>query len=134
VPKRRPPFEIRVSHEARRDIRAILEWTEQEFGKKAALRYAALLAQALRDIGEDPERPGSLARPEIAIKGARTYHLEFSRGTVKGRGVKAPRHFLLYRRREEGMIEVGRVIHDARDLERHLPEDYRFSSHGEKPS
>jgi toxin ParE1/3/4 len=134
VPKRRPPFEIRVSHEARRDIRAILDWTGKEFGKRAALRYESLLTQALRDIDEDPKRPGSLARPEIAIEGARTYHLAFSRGRVKGPGVKAPRHFLLYRRREEGVIEVGRVIHDARDLERHLPEDDRSSSHGEKPS
>jgi toxin ParE1/3/4 len=44
---------------------------------------------------------------------------------VKGEGVKAPRHFLLYRRRDEGVIEVARVIHDARDLTRHLPEEYR---------
>ena len=134
MPKRRPPFEIRVSHEARRDVGAILDWTEKAFGKRAALRYEALLTQALRDVGEDPERPGSQARPEIAIEGVRTYHLEFSRGRVKGHGVKAPRHFLLYRSCEEGVIEVGRVIHDARDLQRHLPEDYRFSTHGEKPS
>jgi toxin ParE1/3/4 len=59
------------------------------------------------------------------IEGARTYHLEFSRGRVKGQGVKAPRHFLLYRRRDERVIEVGRVFHDARDLTRHLPEEYR---------
>jgi hypothetical protein len=35
--------------------------------------------------------------------------------------VKTPRHFLLYRRREDGVIEVGRVLHDSRDLERQLP-------------
>ena len=65
-----------------------------------------------------------MERPEIMIEGARAYHLEFSRGRVKGQGVKAPRHFLLYRRYER-VIEVGRVIHDARDLTRHLPEEYR---------
>lgn len=63
--------------------------------------------------------------PEIMIEGARTYHLELSRGRVKGPAVKAPRHLLLYRRRDEHVIEVGRVIHDARDLMRHLPEEYR---------
>jgi toxin ParE1/3/4 len=125
VPKRRPPFEVRVSQEARRDIRAILNWSEREFGKTAAVRYETLLTQALRDIGDDPERPGSRERPEIMIEGARTYHLEFSRGGKKGQGVKAPRHFLLYRRRDKRVIEVGRVIHDSRDLTRHLPQGYR---------
>ena len=126
VPKRQSPFEVRISLEARRDVRAILAWSEKEFGKKAALHYAALLTQALRDIGQDPERPGSTERPEMMIEGARTYHLELSRGRVEGQSVKAPRHFLLYRRRGEGVIEVGRVIHDARDLQRQLPEEYRF--------
>jgi toxin ParE1/3/4 len=44
---------------------------------------------------------------------------------VKGQGVKAPRHFLLYRLRGERVIEVGRVCHDARELVRHVPEEYR---------
>jgi plasmid stabilization system protein ParE len=59
------------------------------------------------------------------IKGARTYHLEFSRSRVSGSTVKEPRHFLLYRRREDGVIEVARILHDGRDLQRHLPEEYR---------
>jgi toxin ParE1/3/4 len=66
-----------------------------------------------------------MERPEILIEGARTYHLEFSRGRMKGQGVKAPRHFLLCRRRGERVVEVGRVCHDARDLARHVPEEYR---------
>jgi toxin ParE1/3/4 len=83
------------------------------------------MKQALRDIAADPERPGSMQRPELSA-GARTYHLRFSRGRARASGtVKNPRHFLLYRRSEEGIIEVARVLHDARDLDRHLPEDYR---------
>jgi toxin ParE1/3/4 len=128
VPDGGSPTEVRVSRHALRDIRAILNWTTREFGKNAALRYEALLTQALRDIGADPERPGSAERLEIMIEGARTYHLEFSRARVKGKRVKAPRHFLLYRRCEEHVIEVGRAIHDARDLTRHLPEDYRLNA------
>jgi len=108
-----------------RDIKDILNWSRKEFGKSAAARYKALIKQALRDIGANPERPGSTERPEILIEGARTYHLWYSRGRVKGQGVKAPRHFLLYRRREERVIEVGRVCHDARDLARHVPEECR---------
>ena len=122
----RPPrrLEVRLARAAQRDVKAILNWSRKEFGETAAVRYRELIKQALRDIGADPERPGSTPRPEIT-EGARTYHLEFSRGRVKGAGVKSPRHFLLYRRREEGVIEVGRMIHDARELTRHLPEGYR---------
>jgi plasmid stabilization system protein ParE len=103
-----------------------MEWTVQEFGERAALRYDALIKQALKDIGTNPERPGSKERREIMVPGARTYHLEFSRARVPGPKVKEPRHFLLYRRRDDGVIEIARILHDGRDLRRHLPEDYRL--------
>ena len=126
MPERRSRrLEVRLTRTAQRDVKAILNWSRKEFGEAAAARYKALIKQALRDIGADPERPGSTERPEILIEGARTYHLWYSRSRVKGQGVKAPRHFLLYRRREERVIEVARVCHDARDLARHVPEEYR---------
>jgi toxin ParE1/3/4 len=109
----------------RQDVREVLRWTQQTFGETAAARYKALIKQAVRDIGADPERPGSKERPEIMIQGARTYHLEFSRRGASSLKVKGPRHFLLYRRREDGAIEVARILHDGRDLQRHLPEEYR---------
>ncbi len=64
------------------------------------------------------------------IEGARTYYLEFSRSRVSGPGVKEPRHFLLYRRREDGVIEIARILHDGRDLQRNLPEGYRRAPGG----
>jgi toxin ParE1/3/4 len=110
---------------AQRDIRAALEWSEERFGRRAAARYRALLKQALRDIAAEPERPGSTERTELT-EGARTYHLRFSRDRVRGaETVKEPRHFLVYRTRKDGVIEVARVLHDARNLERHLPEEYQ---------
>jgi len=117
-------LEVRLARTAQRDVKAILNWSRREFGEAAAARYKALIKQALRDIAADPERPGSTERPEVLIEGARTYHLWYSRGRVKGQGVRAPRHFLLYRRREERVIEVGRVLHDARDLAGHVPAGY----------
>jgi toxin ParE1/3/4 len=102
-----------------------MEWTVQEFSERAARRYATLIKQALKDIGSDPERPGSQERPEIMVRGARTYHISLSRSRASGPGVKEPRHFLLYRRRADGVIEVARILHDGRDLGRHLPEDHR---------
>lgn len=106
------------------DIREITAWSENEFGAKAAARYRALIIQALRDIDADPGRPGSKERPEL-IAGARTYHLSLSRSRVAGEKVKTPRHFVLYRSRSDGTIEVGRILHEGRDLVRHLPEEYK---------
>jgi plasmid stabilization system protein ParE len=117
VPERRSRrLEVRLTRTAQRDVKAIPNWSRKEFGETAAARYKALIKQALRDIGVDPERPGSTERPEILIEGARTYHLWFSRGRVKGQGVKAPRHFLLYRRREEQAWATG-----SADASRDLP-------------
>jgi toxin ParE1/3/4 len=56
-----------------------MEWSLKEFGERAALRYDALIKQALRDIGEDPERPGSKEKRDLMIEGVRAYHLSFSR-------------------------------------------------------
>ena len=121
--KRRPQFH--VTGPARRDIAAILKRSLQEFGIDASLRYRALIRQALLDIEADHERPGSKERSEIMVEGARTYHISLSRNRVSGARVKEPRHFLLYRRREDGVVEVARILHDGRDLDRHLPEGYR---------
>jgi toxin ParE1/3/4 len=96
-----------------------------DFGEDAARRYKALLKQATRDIGHDPERHGSKEFPGVLIEGARIYHLESSRNRVRGKRVKTPRHFLLYRRSVDGGVEVGRVLHDACDLARHVPDEYR---------
>jgi toxin ParE1/3/4 len=105
-------------------------WSLREFGERAALRSDTLIRQALKDIAEDPERPGSKERPEMMVAGARTYHLAFSCGRIKGTAVKTPRHFLLYRRSGE-IIEVGRILHDSRDLARHLPGAYLIIESGE---
>jgi len=93
---------------------------------KPLRRAKALIKQALRDIAADLERPGSTERPEILIEGARTYHLWYSRGRVKGQGVKAPRHFLLYRRREEQAWATG-----SADASRDLPAE---QNGGKRPS
>jgi toxin ParE1/3/4 len=113
-----------LSENARQDIVNVLRWSESNFGARAAGRYRALLLQALRDIAENPNRPGSSARPELK-PGIRAYHLRSSRDRISGTSgvVRSPRHFLLYRQRTEDVIEVVRVLHDARDIERHLEDD-----------
>jgi len=121
------PFGLRVAAQARRDVAFIIRWSRRHFGGAAALRYEALIVQALRDIETNPRRPGSTSRPELLISNARTYHLSFSRDHVAGGRVQEPRHFVLYRY-GDGVVEVGRILHDSRDLKRHVPDGYRLGA------
>jgi toxin ParE1/3/4 len=114
-----------ISAAAERDIHGILAWTHEHFGLQGRLRYEALLVGAILDVADDPQRPGSQIRPEIH-PAARTYHLRHSRDRVEPAGdrVRNPRHFLLYRVRDDGRVEIGRVLHERMDLAQHLPKDY----------
>jgi len=111
------------------DIVSILAWTHEHFGEQARLRYEALLIQAIEDIAENPERPGSNPRDGL-VAGGRTYHLWHSRDRVdKAVGsVRKPRHFLIFRINAGGEVEIGRVLHDSMDLAAQLPKDYLADS------
>ena len=113
----------RLSDVAQGDVLSILAWTHEQFGELARLRYESLIVAALRDVASQADRPGSLARPELGA-GVRSWHLRLSRDHVKpGVGVvRRPRHFLVYRS-EPALIVVGRVLHDAMELVRHLDPD-----------
>ena len=113
----------RLSDVAQGDVLSILAWTHEQFGELARLRYESLIVAALRDVASQADRPGSLARPELGA-GVRSWHLRLSRDHVKpGLGVvRRPRHFLVYRS-EPALIVVGRVLHDAMELARHLDPD-----------
>ena len=124
--------QLRLSLEAQEDIEAILAWTDGQFGDGIRVRYEELLVQAFLDLAEDPGRPGTIQRPELA-KGAFAYHLRHSRDRVsrtRGR-IRKPRHFVLYRIAADGYLEIGRVLHDSMDLARHLPSDYQSAESNE---
>lgn len=110
----------RLSASAEADVVGILGWTHEQFGEAARLRYESLIVAALRDVAAQPDRPGSIARPELGA-GVRSWHLRLSRDHVaEGVGVvRRPRHFLVYRL-EPGLLVVGRVLHDAMELARNL--------------
>lgn len=110
---------LRLSALAQSDIAHVLSWTEQRHGDRARERYGHLLSSALRDLAADPLRPGSAARPELG-EGVRSYHLRAAR---KQAGVARPRHLILYRIRGTSIVEVGRVLHDAMEPERHAAFD-----------
>jgi toxin ParE1/3/4 len=127
VPRRGTRFRVVLAPLAKADIRDVLDWSVKNFGVRAARRYKDLLQQALKDIGDDPRRAGFQQRDELA-PGILVYHLRLSRDRTKSSLglVHNPRHFLIYRCREDRlMVDVARILHDARELQRHLPERYR---------
>jgi toxin ParE1/3/4 len=124
VPDPQIPRRLILAPAARNDIREMLLWSREHFGRSAATRYRELLQRTLFDIAANPECPGSRARNELA-SGVRTYHLFFSRNRAASElgMVKKPRHLLVYRMRDDNVIQLIRVLHDSRDLSRHLPSD-----------
>lgn len=84
-----------------------------------------MLTTALRDIGAAPERLGSAPRPDLGFA-VRCYHLRHSQENARALGafVRRPRHFLLYRTMLPDLVDIDRVLHDAVEIERHLPPDY----------
>ena len=115
----------RLSAAAEDDIVELLAYTESRFGEAVRLRYERLLITALYDISAAPERPGSIARPELAL-GVRSYHLNYSRDRARGAHgiVRRPRHVLLFRVVRADLLGVGRVLHDGMELTRHVPSQY----------
>ena len=111
---------LRLSAMAQADIVNLLTWTTERFGGPARERYERLLSAALAELLADPERIGSAARPELG-SGVRSYHLRHCRTSAR---VARPRHLILYRTGEAGSVDVGRVLHDAMERERHVRFDF----------
>ena len=111
-----PPY--RISNAARADIVDILRLSQTQFGDQARQRYQALILAALQAI------IGSHDRDELA-PGLRSYHLIYSRQQAKHPHgtVKSPRHIVFYRVVNDDVIEVVRLLHDAMELQLHLPND-----------
>jgi toxin ParE1/3/4 len=107
---------VRITEPADDDFRSIIRWTAREFGEQQARAYAETLRIAVRGLSAGPTLTGVKVRDDIAA-GILTLHV--ARNGRKGR------HFLMFRvsDREGHVIDVLRILHDAMDLQRHVPED-----------
>jgi toxin ParE1/3/4 len=108
-------WQLRLSAAARRDVERALEWSLREFGVRQHDRYAKLIGDALDEIGSRPAGPRSRARPEVHPD-ARSLHI--------ARPGRRARHFFLYRVNADQTIDVARLLHDAMDVDRHVPDDF----------
>jgi toxin ParE1/3/4 len=105
-------WRVRLAAVAEVDFANILGWTTEKFGTRQAAIYRDTLLQAIGELANGPDVPGSKARNEI-MRGLRTLHV--------ARHGRRGRHFLLYRVVEGRIIEIGRILHDQMELQRHLP-------------
>lgn len=108
----------RLTHVAQADISGILTWSHESFGEAAEARYAALIAAAVRDVAERSDDVGFTSHPELG-DGVLTWHLAQSRGRSRGGDVRRPRHFLVCLPDGEILV-IGRVLHEAMDLQLHV--------------
>lgn len=114
---------FRLTRAAQADIVGILTWSQERFGIDARERYEALIATAIRDAAHGAD-VGPTSRPGLG-DGVFTWHLKQGRTRSRGGHVRSPRHFLICRRDGEVLV-VGRVLHDAMELRRHLDSPDRW--------
>lgn len=105
-------WRVRLGAAAELDFANILRWTTENFGARQSRRYRDTLVRAIGELANGPEVGGSKARDEI-MRGLRTLHV--------ARHGRRGRHFLLYRAVSGNIIEIGRILHDGMDMQRHLP-------------
>lgn len=108
----------RLTRIAQADIVSILAWSHDQFGEEARKRYEALIATAIREASKRSDEVGGTIRPELG-DGVFTWHLARSRTHSSGGTVRRPRHFLICRL-DGDVLVVGRILHDAVELRRHL--------------
>lgn len=104
---------IRLSGPAERDFADILIWSRERFGAQQAKTYGRTLIAALTALEAGPDQPGIRRRDDISPN-LRSLHV--ARRNRRGR------HFILFRATETGQIQVVRILHDAMDLARHIPD------------
>lgn len=110
--------EYRLTHAAQSDLAEILAWSHEQFGEEARTRYEALIVTAIRDAASHGQTGVHTSRPELGT-GVYSWHLSRSRTRTPGGKVNRPRHLLIYRR-DGNTLVIGRVLHEAMELQRHI--------------
>jgi toxin ParE1/3/4 len=110
-------WRVRLGAFAELDFANILKWKTENFGARQSRIYRDTLVRAIGELANGPDVAASKARDEI-VPGLRTLH-----------AARHARHFLLYRIVKGRIIEIGRILHNQMDLQRHLP--FPTDEHGE---
>jgi toxin ParE1/3/4 len=113
--------DYRLAGTAEAEIGEVLAWSEERFGEQGQVRYSALIVAAMADVADDPGQAlvdwRRLSRVDVGI-----YRIVHSRDRVPdppGR-VREPRHALVFRVAEDGLVDILGIIHDRMLLSRAL--------------
>jgi toxin ParE1/3/4 len=112
---------FRLARPAQIDLGNVLAASAERWGREGRQRYSAVLAAAMRQVGDEPEGPGTKKRSELG-SGLRSFHVRHARRSAEGAKVRRPVHVLYYRVAEEGVIGIIRVLHERIEPSRHLGE------------
>ena len=110
---------FRLARPAQIDLANILATSGQRWGADGRQKYAAVLADAMRQIASDPDGPLTRKRSDLR-SGIRSFHTRYVRRSAEAERVRRPVHVLFYRVAPDGVIEIVRVLHDKMDPSRHL--------------
>jgi toxin ParE1/3/4 len=112
---------FRLARPAQTDLANILSMSVERWGAEGRQRYAAVLADAIRQVAAEPDGPLTKNRPDLR-SGIRSFHVRHARRSARGARVRRPVHVLYYRVAQEGVIEIIRVMHERMEPSRHLDE------------
>ena len=112
---------FRLARPAQIDLASILATSAERWGADARQRYAAVLADAMRQVADEPEGPLTKKRTELR-SGIRSFHVRSARRSADTARVRTPVHVLYYRVAQQGVIEIVRVLHERMDPSRHIDE------------
>lgn len=96
----------RLSKHADQDLLAIFRYTHDTWGEEQVWVYLSLLEAARDQLTENPFRPGSTSREDLAV-GCRVF--------------RAGKDYFVYRIRDE-YLEIARILHESMDFESQFDE------------
>lgn len=109
---------IRLTPSAERDLDSIRDYSEKRYGIRIANAYEKLIAQALKDLKNDPLRFGSKQCSDI-YKDMQSYHIRFSKNNANSI-IKSPRHVVFYFTLKKNELLIARILHDSREPIRNM--------------
>tara|TARA_R110002167_G_scaffold76221_1_gene212404 strand:- start:94 stop:408 length:315 start_codon:yes stop_codon:yes gene_type:complete len=89
------------------DLDDIFDYTYDKWGVDQARHYSGLVKEGVAELLNDPMRPKSRKRDDL-LKGCRFYRVQH--------------HYLVYRVKN-GLVEIGRVLHEQMNFEDHISEE-----------
>lgn len=102
---------VEFAQKATKDFDDVILHTEENFGRDQAVRYSALIGNALQELSRSgPAHPLAKERSEL-LPGIRSMQVQ--------RAGKKARHILFFKEHQQKIVIV-RILHESMDFREHL--------------